>query len=149
MKLSGSDFPRLASERRTRTWGTTRDARHERFTVQLAYDVVIYILRDRRDDMLRKELIFVMSRTFALLLISWALAELTYLPERLFALTHRMSQGSALARYDYWSSYYVVITSFLVVRVLALFLAARSFWTCGPWVQELFSAKEDNREAST
>lgn len=99
--------------------------------------------------MSRKELVFIVSRAFALLLITWALVEVSYLPERLFALTHHLSQGSVLERYDYWSSYYVVVTCFLMVRVLALLLAAGSFWRCGPWVQALFSPEQDNREAST
>jgi ABC-type microcin C transport system permease subunit YejB len=98
--------------------------------------------------MSRKELVFIVSRAFALLLTTWALAEVSYLPERVFALTHHISQSSVLARYDYWSSYYLVVTSFLVARVLALLLAAGSFWRCGPWVQALFSAEKDNREAS-
>ena len=95
--------------------------------------------------MSRKELVFVVSRAFALLLISWALAEISYLPERLFALTHHLNQSSVLARYDYWSSYYLVVTSFLVARVLTLLLVAGSFWKCGPWVQALFSPEQDNR----
>src|SRR5579864_9820812 len=91
------------------------------------------------NDMQRKDLVLLFSRTFALILTSWALAEVSYLPERLFALTHHISQGSVLARYDYWSSYYLVVMSFLVVRVLALLLVAGSFWRCGPRVQALFS----------
>jgi len=86
--------------------------------------------------MSRKELVFVVSRTFALILISWALVDFSYLPERLLALTHQINQGSVLVRYDYWSSYYLVVTGFLV---------AGSFWRCGPRVQALFSPEEDNR----
>jgi hypothetical protein len=95
--------------------------------------------------MSRKELVFVVSRTFALILISWALVDFSYLPERLLALTHQINQGSVLVRYDYWSSYYLVVTGFLVARVLALLLVAGSFWRCGPRVQALFSPEEDNR----
>jgi ABC-type microcin C transport system permease subunit YejB len=98
--------------------------------------------------MSRKELVFIVSRVFALLLSSWAMVEVSYLPERLFALTHHINQGSVLARYDYWSSYYLVVTSFLVARVLALLFAAGSFWRCGPRVQALFSPEQDKREAS-
>jgi hypothetical protein len=94
--------------------------------------------------MSRKELVFIVSRALALLLISWALVEVSYLPERLFALTHHIGQGSVLAKYDYWSSYYLVVTSFLVARILALLLVAQSFWRCGPRVQALFSPEQDN-----
>lgn len=98
--------------------------------------------------MSRKELVFVVSRTFALLLFTWAFAEISYLPERLFSLTHHIGQASVLARYDYWSSYYLVVTSFLVVRVLAFLLAAGSFWRCGPRVQALFYPKLDDEVES-
>lgn len=98
--------------------------------------------------MSRKELVFIVSRTFALLLISWALVEVSYLPERLFALTHHISQGSVLVRYDYWFSYYLVVTSFLVARVVALLFAGGSFWRCGPRVQALFSGTGQPRSIS-
>lgn len=96
--------------------------------------------------MSRREMVFVLSRMFALILIVWAVVDASYLPERLFSLTHHVRQGSVLARYDYWSSYYLVVTSFLVVRVLALLLVAGSFWRCGPWVQALFSGEPEDRE---
>ena len=68
---------------------------------------------------------------FALILIGWAVVDASYLPERLFSLTHHLRQGSALARYDDWSSYYLVGTSFLVVRVLALLLVILEMRTLG------------------
>ena len=98
--------------------------------------------------MSRKELVLLVSRAFALLLITWALVEVTYLPERLFALSHHLSQSSVLVTHDYWSIYYLIITVFLVLRVLALFLAAALFWRCGPRVEALFSLKEENQKAS-
>lgn len=115
-----------------------------RFAVLLKYHVTDYFLATEH-NMSRKELVFVVSRTFALILISWAIVDISYLPERLFALTHHVNQGSVLVRYDYWSSYYLVVTGFLVARVLALLLVAGSFWRCGPRVQALFSPEEDNR----
>lgn len=98
--------------------------------------------------MSKKEPVLLVSRAFALLLISWALVEVTYLPERLFALSHHMSQHSVLAMHDYLSSYYLIITAFNVVRMVALFLAAALFWRCGPRVEALFSVKQTNQEAS-
>lgn len=82
--------------------------------------------------MSRKELVFLVSRAFALLLISWAFAEITYLPERLYTLSHHLSQSSVLVGHDYWSSYYSIITVFLILRMLAFLLAAAMFlemWT--------------------
>ena len=98
--------------------------------------------------MSRKELVLLVSRAFALLLITWAFVEITYLPERLFALSHHLSQSSVLVAHDYWSSYYLIITVFLVLRVLALFVAAALFWRCGPRVEELFSLKQEDQKAS-
>lgn len=98
--------------------------------------------------MSRKALVLLVSRAFALLLISWAFAEVTYLPERLFALTHHLSQSSVLMGHDYWSNYYLIITAFLILRVLALFLAAALFWRCGPRVEALFSPQQESQAAS-
>lgn len=98
--------------------------------------------------MSRKETALLVSRAFALLLTTWALVDVTYLPERLFALSHHMSLRSALATHDYWSSYYLIITAFSLVRILALFLAAALFWRCGPRAEALFSPQQDNQEPS-
>lgn len=96
-----------------------------------------------------KEIISIVSRAFAVLLISWAFVEVTYLPERLFALSHRLSQNSVLLAHDYWSSYYLIVTVFLILRMLALLLAATAFWRCGPRVEALFSSRRGNQEASS
>jgi hypothetical protein len=60
--------------------------------------------------MSRKELVLLVSRAFALLLITWALVEVTYLPDRLFELFHHLSQRSVLATRDYWSTYDLILT---------------------------------------
>ena len=98
--------------------------------------------------MSRKELVLVVSRTLSLLLIAWALVEITYLPERLFSLSHHVSERSVLASEDYWTRYYLLITLFLVVRIIALFIAALMFWKCGPRVQTLFLAQSGGSERS-
>jgi hypothetical protein len=98
--------------------------------------------------MSRKELVLVVSRTLSLLLVAWALAEITYLPERLFSLSHHVSERSVLASEDYWTSYYLIITVFLVVRIIALFVAAFMFWKCGPRVQTLFFPQSGASETS-
>lgn len=97
--------------------------------------------------MSRKEIVLLVSRAFALLLISWAFVEVTYLPERLFALSHHLSLSSVMVARDYWSSYYLIITVFLVLRMLGLFLAATLFWRCGPQVEALFSPQQENQGA--
>lgn len=97
--------------------------------------------------MSRKELALLASRAFALLFISWVFVEVTYLPERLFALSHHLNQKSVLVAHDYWSSYYLIITVFLGLRVLGFSVAAALFWRCGPRVEALFSPQPENQEA--
>ena len=99
--------------------------------------------------MSKKELVLLVSRAFALLLITWALVEVTYIPERVFALSHHMRQSSVLATsLDYGSRYYLILIVFNVVRMLALFFAAVLFWRCGPRVEALFSQQPGNQAAS-
>lgn len=62
-----------------------------------------------------------------MLLISWAFVELTYLPERLFALFHHMGQRSVLAAHDYFSTYYLIIVVFNILRMLTMVVAAALF----------------------
>jgi hypothetical protein len=98
--------------------------------------------------MSRKELVLLVSRAFALLLITWAFADATYLPERLFALSHHLNQSSVLLAHDYWSRYYLIITVSLVLRMLVLLLGAALFWRCGPRVEELFLPERENQVPS-
>jgi hypothetical protein len=87
------------------------------------------------------------SRAFALLFTSWAIVELTYLPERLFARSHHLRESSVLVAHDYWRSYYLIVTVCLVFRLLALLMAAALFWRSGPLVQTLFSSLQKNQQA--
>jgi hypothetical protein len=99
--------------------------------------------------MSKKELVVLVSRAFSLLLITWALVEVTYIPERVFALSHHMRQGSVLATsLDYGSRYYLLLIVFNVVRMLALFFAAVMFWRCGPQVEALFLQQLSDQAAS-
>jgi hypothetical protein len=89
--------------------------------------------------MSKKEVLLVVSRGFALLLCTWGFVELTYLPERLFSLSHHLGQQSALSiGADYWGTYYSLATALLLLRVTVLLIAAIAFWKCGPRVQALF-----------
>jgi len=89
--------------------------------------------------MSKKELVQLVSRAFAVLLLSWLLLDITHMPEKLFTLFHHQSQSSVLATHDYWSSLYLIETIFYAVRLLALSFAAAWFWKCGPRVEALFS----------
>jgi hypothetical protein len=95
--------------------------------------------------MSRRELVALASRALALLLIVWAFVELTYLPDRLLGLVHHLNEHSALAPRDYWSSYYLILTVFTLLRMIAFLVAATLFWKCGPRVQSLFSSSQGNQ----
>jgi hypothetical protein len=99
--------------------------------------------------MSKREIVLLVSRALALLFISSALIEATYLPERLFALSHYMKQGSVLLGANYSSSYYQILTAFLVLRILVYSLAAVFSWKCGPRVERLLASvgKTDSMSA--
>lgn len=96
----------------------------------------------RLGDMSKKELVLVVGRALSLLFVAWALVDLTYLPERLFSLSHHISQRSVLVSADYWTRDYLIITSFLVVRIVALLSAALVLWKNGPQVQAVLGGNE-------
>ena len=129
-------------------FNTRAISRQLAFLSRPTYDGTTHLAAAAGTIMSRKEMVLLVSRAFALLLISWAFVEVTYLPERLFTLTHHLSQSSVLVAHDYWSSYYLIVTVFLVLRVLALFLAAALFWRCGPRAEALFSPQQENQGAS-
>ena len=82
--------------------------------------------------MSRKELVFIASRTVALLQIIPALfLTLISLPEQLFLLAHNMH----LRPVDTVEWVGVIST---LVRVAALWVIASWFWRCGPVVERLF-----------
>jgi hypothetical protein len=97
--------------------------------------------------MSRKELVLLVSRAFALLMIAWAFVELTYLPDRLLGLVHHLNERSALVPHDYWSNYYSVLAISTVLRMLVFFFAAVLFWRCGPRVEALFSRQSNQNES--
>jgi hypothetical protein len=117
------------------------------FPSRPTYDGTICSTAAQGRFMSRKELEVLVCRAFALFLIAWAFDEVTYLPERLFALSHHLNQSSVLVAHDYWSSYYLIVTAFLVLRILAFFVAAALFWRCGPRVEALFSPPQQNQAA--
>jgi hypothetical protein len=94
----------------------------------------------------KKEMVFLVSRAFALLMIIWTFTEITSLPHNLFSLSEHMKVRSVLAPRDYWTNYYLILTVCNIVRTLVLFFVAVLFWRCGPWVEKLFSPQHNNQE---
>lgn len=75
------------------------------------------------------EMVLPVSRALALLLTIWTVVDLTYMPERLFALVHHLGEQAAG---HYWIDYYLVINVFACLRIVLLFVSALMFWNCGP-----------------
>jgi hypothetical protein len=108
----------------------------------------VFVIADRRDLMSKKELVLLMSRAFALLMIIGTFTDITYLPHNVFSLSHYINVRSVLAPRDYWTNYYLILTVCNVVRILVLFFTAVLFWRCGPWVEKLFSPQHNIQEPS-
>ena len=53
-----------------------------------------------------------------------------------------------LASADYWTSYYLIMTVSLVVRTIALFIAARVFWKCDHECKRSFSRSREGAKMS-
>jgi len=92
--------------------------------------------------MSRKEIVSMVSRAFM-----WAFTELTYLPDRLLGLIHHVNERSTLTQHDYWTSYYLILTVFTVLRILVFLVVALSFWRCGPRVEAVFSLQQDRSDS--
>jgi hypothetical protein len=88
--------------------------------------------------MSRREMIFLMSRAFALVLIAWIVTDVTYLPSRILSLSHHMQQRGVLAGPDYWTTYYSTELGLLLLRMLLWSVGAGMFWQCGERVERLF-----------
>lgn len=93
--------------------------------------------------MQRKDIVRVASRLFAIQLLTWALVDLTYMPERLFAFFHYLSERSITSNQDFWSTRYSFTTMFAIARVGGLFLASGSFWRGGPKIEALLLGDSD------
>jgi hypothetical protein len=94
--------------------------------------------------MTRDEGVHLASRSLALLMIIWALVDVTYLPDVVTSLVHYLRQRTILVPQNYWIHHYEMITTFYVFRTVALFIAARWFWRCGPGVQAAFSWSQND-----
>ena len=93
--------------------------------------------------MSRKEGALLASRTFALYLIFWALAYLSYVPEHLFSFAHHARQSNMVSE-NYSRNLDFLYLAFDFVRIVALFAAASWFYTCGPKIENLFFSCKRN-----
>jgi hypothetical protein len=90
--------------------------------------------------MSKKDALLLASRTLALLLTVWALAEASYLPQNLHSYLRYINQepGSPAA-VQYLSHYHLITLGFLVTRIVGFSLMARWLYQAGPDVDQLLS----------
>ena len=91
--------------------------------------------------MTREEIVRLVSRALAVSTFVGALEEITYLPERMFAIHHyhQVSEGLVLS---YTEVLYRFEISSLLFRIAGLLTLACLFWTCGPRVTQLLLPEE-------
>jgi len=93
--------------------------------------------------MSRKDAVVLASRTVALLLIVWALTELSHLPERVYSFLRYLNPGPTPSpAIQYWRHYDLIDLGFLVTRIIGFSLLARWLFKGGPEVEELFLQSE-------
>ncbi|HEY6371802.1 MAG TPA: hypothetical protein VIX37_14575 [Candidatus Sulfotelmatobacter sp.] len=82
------------------------------------------------------------SRTLATLLTVWALADVSYLPERVHSFLHYFNHEPASSTaIEYGRHYYLIQLGFLVARIVAFSLMARWLYKGGPEIEELLLPK--------
>jgi hypothetical protein len=95
-----------------------------------------------------REVVAVVSRAVAFYLLCWALIETTYLPSSVLSLVHDQTHLTVLAPQLYWRDRDVLSLSLLLLRVVALFAAARWLYRGGPGVERYFLDPRDPKSSS-
>jgi len=76
--------------------------------------------------MSRRDAIVLASRTLALLLMVWALTEVSYLPALVHAFVHHSREGhESSVGSDYLHHYYLIVLSFTITRIIGYSLLGR------------------------
>jgi hypothetical protein len=94
----------------------------------------------------RKDAVTLASRTLAVLLTVWALADLSYLPGRLHSFLHYGTPSSTAAT-QYLRHYYLIEVGFLVTRVIGYSLMARWLFKGGLEIEELLLPEPEENAA--
>ena len=88
--------------------------------------------------MLREDAVALASRTLAVLLIIWALTEVSHLPATVYGFLHYANvELSSPSATQYYRHANLISLSFLVVRIIGYALLALWLFKVGPEVQEL------------
>lgn len=90
--------------------------------------------------MSRKEVVLVVSRAVAVIQIVTVLLEMTYIPGRLYSLSHHskamIESGSSETSVYLWTDDRISLAMYML-RIIILMIVAALFWTCGPKVEQL------------
>ena len=90
----------------------------------------------------------IVSRAMAIYFLAWLVYDLTTLPVALFTLSHHQLLMSASREDAYWRNYYLTSLVFLLLRMLALFVAVQWFYRSGPRIHQYFLAPSDNETSA-
>jgi hypothetical protein len=99
--------------------------------------------------MSRKDALVLASRTLALLLAAWALADLCYLPGIVHSFRHYVNrEPDSSTSIEYWRHHYLVSLGFLVTRIVGFSLLSRWLFKGGSEVEELLLPSESQESAT-
>ena len=87
--------------------------------------------------MSREEAVLLITPTISVYLVIWALTDLTYIPQNLFAFAHHASL-TAIVSENYLRNYDLIYLAFRFIRIVALFAAANWFHSCGTKGEHFF-----------
>ncbi len=88
--------------------------------------------------MSRRDAVMLASRTLALLLVVWALTEVSYLPGVVHSfLRYSNREPGVSASIEYWRHYYLISLGFVVTRIVGFSLLARWLYAGGADIEEL------------
>src|SRR5216684_2639885 len=88
--------------------------------------------------MSRKDGILLASRTLAVLVTVWALAEVSYLPGSLHSFLHYVNREmSSAPGVEYMRHLHFIALGFLITRIVGFSLVARWLYNGGPEIDEL------------
>lgn len=99
--------------------------------------------------MSRPEATVLASRTLGLLLIVWALVDLSYLPRDAYSYVHYINLEAKSAGAVLYRHYYLLDITFRITRIVGLFLMGSWLRQCGPDVQRLFWPGESEASPET
>ena len=84
-----------------------------------------------------KDTVILASRTLAVLLMVWALSEISSLPGNLYSFLHYASQDRLSSGFEYYRHLHLIALGFLFIRILGFSLVARWLFKGGPEIEEL------------